>query len=77
MGLQYANMPLVLGARIAVTFYTYSGDSPPLYYDATEGTLTLASVNAGNSEGLCVGLGPLPSHLRVGPDACPLTWLRL
>ncbi len=50
-------MPVVPGTQVQISFYTFPGDFPPLYYGASEGTLNLASVNAGNSQGLYVGGG--------------------
>jgi hypothetical protein len=48
---------LIPGTKVRASFYTFSKPLPPLYYGANEGSLTLASVNAGNSDGLCVGGG--------------------
>jgi len=50
-------MPVVPGTQVQISFYTFSTQYPPLYYGANEGTLNLASVNAGNSQGLYVGGG--------------------
>ena len=50
-------MPVVPGTKVQVSFYTFTGSLPPLYYPANQGKLTVASVNAGNSDTLCVGLG--------------------
>ena len=50
-------MSVVPGSKTSIVFYTFTGQYQPLYYGAGKGTLNLASVNAGNSNGLCVGLG--------------------
>lgn len=49
-------MPQILGTQVAVEFVSFPGRYPDLYYAAGEGVHNLASVNAGNSDGLCVGL---------------------
>lgn len=45
------------GTQVEASFPSFAGPYPELYYKAQQGTLTLASVNAGNSDTLCVGLG--------------------
>ena len=50
-------MQIFPGSSVDALFYDFTGQFPPLYYKAGEGSLKLASVNAGNSNGLCVGLG--------------------
>lgn len=50
-------MPVLPGTQVQVSFFTFAGDNPPIYDGASGGPETLASVNAGNSDGLCVGLG--------------------
>ena len=50
-------MPVVPGTQVQIRFVTFSSHFPPLYEAAGQGALNLASVNAGNSNGLCVGLG--------------------
>lgn len=60
-------MPAVLGTKVTASFFTFGStpppgpndpqQHPPIYYGSSEGTLTLASVNAGNSKGLDVGGG--------------------
>lgn len=50
-------MAVIPGTQVQLSFVSFSGLHPPLYYGANEGTLNLASVNAGNSQGLYVGKG--------------------
>ena len=54
-------MMLIPGTKVGAKFFTFpvtaQNPNPPIYYGRNEGTLLLASVNAGNSDGLCVGLG--------------------
>ncbi len=50
-------MTVLPGTQVQVRFYQFSGLYPPLYEAPLQGSLNLASVNAGNSNGLCVGLG--------------------
>ncbi len=50
-------MTVLPGTQVQVRFYQFSGLYPPLYEARHQGSLNLASVNAGNSNGLCVGLG--------------------
>jgi len=50
-------MLVVPGTKVQVSFYSFTESLPPLFYSPKEGTLKLASINAGNSDTLCVGLG--------------------
>ena len=45
------------GTKVQATFPSFPGSFPELYDKGHHGTLNLASVNAGNSDTLCVGLG--------------------
>jgi hypothetical protein len=60
---------LIPGTNVDASFFTFAKSLPPLYYGANEGSLILASVNAGNSDGLCVGLrgvnGGFPTELTT------------
>ena len=51
-------MSTVPGTNVEVTFLTFTGAHPDIYYSANEGKRNLASINAGNSSAacLCVGL---------------------
>src|SRR5450432_483947 len=52
--------------KVEAAFYTFSGQYPPLYYIAGDKSkLTLASVNAGNSQSLEVGLGGVNKQFRA------------
>ena len=48
---------LIPGTTIQACFLSSAGNFPELYEAAKKGSLNLASVNAGNSDTLCVGLG--------------------
>jgi hypothetical protein len=74
-------MPVVPGTKVSAAFFTFGStpppkpsdpmEYPPIYYGSGEGTLPMASVNAGNSQSLEVGLGGVnrafASALGTGP----------
>ena len=74
-------MPVVPGTKVSAAFFTFGSTPPPkpsdpkqyppIYYSAGEGTLAMASVNAGNSQSLEVGLGGVnrqfAAELGTGP----------
>lgn len=51
------SMVTIPGTQVKLQFFTFPSKYPPLYEAAGQGSLNLASVNAGNADGLCVGLG--------------------
>ena len=54
---QTSTMPVVPGTKVRIRFETFTGQYPPLYEQPNQGTLNLASANAGMSNTLCVGGG--------------------
>jgi hypothetical protein len=54
-------MATIPGTQVKLQFFTFASHYPPLYEPAGQGSLNLASINAGNSDGLCVGLGGVNS----------------
>lgn len=60
---------VVPGTSVGVHFQTFPNQYPPLYEAANQGSLNLASVNAGNADTLCVGLGGV--NLQFLSDLSP------
>ena len=68
-------MPVVPGTKVTASFFTFGSTPPPgpqdppeyphVYYGSGEGTLAMASINAGNSQSLEVGLGGVNKQFRL------------
>lgn len=68
-------MLLVPGTKVTASFFTFGSTPPPgpndppqhplIYYGSGEGKLAMASINAGNSQTLEVGLGGVNKQFRL------------
>ena len=68
-------MPVVPATKVTAGFFTFGSTPPPgpndphqnplIYYGSGEGKLAMASINAGNSETLEVGLGGVNKQFRL------------